>query len=91
MYPILMNIVKTPAGIDIIRKHKEDRSRRKVLFDLIQDNAKLATADIWATELLEEITNLRLDSGWEKSTLEFVLYVEQVLEDDNELVRYDSQ
>jgi hypothetical protein len=66
MYTILMNIVKTPAGIDIICKHKEDRSGRKVLFDLIQDNTKLATADIRATKLLEEITNLRLDSGWEK-------------------------
>lgn len=91
MYTILMNIVKTPGGIDIIRKHKKDRSGRKVLFDLIQDNAKSATADIRATELLEEITNLRLDSGWEKTTHEFVLYVEQVLEDYNESVRYDSQ
>jgi hypothetical protein len=46
MYTILMNIVKTPGGIDIICKHKNDRSGRKVLFDLIQDNAKSATADI---------------------------------------------
>jgi hypothetical protein len=91
MYTILMNIVKTPGGIDIIRKHKVDRSGRKVLFDLIQDNAKSATADIRATELLEEITNLRLDSSWEKSTYEFILYLEQVLEDYNESVRYDSQ
>jgi hypothetical protein len=46
IYTILMNIVKTPGGIDIIQKHKNDRSGRKVLFDLIQDNAKSATADI---------------------------------------------
>jgi hypothetical protein len=91
MYTILMNIVKTPGGIDIIQKHKNDRSGRKVLFDLIQDNAKLATADIRATELLEEITNLWLDSGWEKSTYKFMLYLEQILEDYNESVRYESQ
>jgi hypothetical protein len=40
---------------------------------------------------LEEITNLWLDSGWEKTTHEFVLYLEQVLEDYNESVRYDSR
>jgi hypothetical protein len=51
MYIILMNIVKRPGGIDII-------PGRKVLINLIQDNAKSATADIWAIELLEEITNL---------------------------------
>jgi hypothetical protein len=40
---------------------------------------------------LEEITNLWLDSGWEKSTYELVLYLEQVLEDYSESGRYESQ
>jgi hypothetical protein len=31
MYTILMNIVKMLGGIDIIQKHKNDRSWRKVL------------------------------------------------------------
>ena len=40
MYTILMNIVKTPDELDIIRKHRETNSRRQLLQELILQNSK---------------------------------------------------
>jgi hypothetical protein len=91
MYTVLMNIVKTPDGIDLIRKHRGDKSGRAVLLDMIQENAKSSTADIRSNELLQEITSRRLDSTWSKSVREFILEYEQLLEDYNESVRFVSQ
>jgi hypothetical protein len=91
LYAILLHIVKTPDGIDILRKHREGKSGRAVFHDLISDHAESATADIRSTEILEEITNMRLDSTWDKSIREFILSIERLIEEYNESVRYKTQ
>ena len=86
-----MNKVKTPDGIDAIRRHRNSRSGRRVLFDLIQEHGQSTTADIRSSDLLKQLTAMSLDSTWDKTIREFILEISTMLEDYNESVRFSSQ
>jgi hypothetical protein len=91
LYTILMNKLKTPDGIDAVRNHRNSRSGRRVLYDLVQEHGQSTTADLRSDELLTKITNMRLDSTWDKTAREFLLEFSNNMQDYNESVRFPSQ
>jgi len=90
-YFVLHNKVKTSTGRDILRQHREDMDGRMVLWRLVQSQRESANADVRAEALMEKITSIRCDSSWNKSILDFIITLDTLFGDYNDLVRHSDQ
>ena len=91
MFTVLYNNVKTVEGISIVRRNLDRQDGRRVLYELDQEYATSTTADVRASDLLGEITTISLDRSWTKTVLEFIVYLEDLMINYNELMRNPSQ
>ena len=72
LYVILKHRIQVTEGRDILRQEKSSLSGRKVLFQLWKYSLRSAVADLTSEQRLVDITNMSLDSSWNKSALSFI-------------------
>ena len=72
LYVIQKARLHITEGIDILRQEKGKLSGRKVLFRLWKQSLSSAVADLTSEQRLINITNMSLDTSWNKSALSFI-------------------
>ena len=72
LYVILKHRLQVTEGKDFLRREKATLSGRRVLFHLWKYSMSSAVADLSAEQRLVDITNMTLDTSWNKSATAFI-------------------
>ena len=90
LYVILQHRLNFSEGRTIIRRHRETKSGRQVLYDLYSYSVASATTELSSRELLEDLSQRTLDSSYTKTYVEFINTFTTDIEKYNDLQREDD-
>jgi len=91
LYTVLMNVVHTQDGKQIIRRHRRTQDGRAVLYELFQNANDAAATEISAEEMMTDLVTLKLDNGWTKPIKEFIVGYIEKMDLYNEIVEGTGQ
>ena len=91
LYWAFQQIIKTPAGINIVRNHAHSKDARMILYELSQLYKVSATADMRAGAIISELVGMRLNGVPRQGYEAFIIEFNQKMMDYNDVVRFDSQ
>jgi hypothetical protein len=85
MYAVLVDKVKYPEGIRIVRNHHRTSDAQKAYHELTRHSRTSTYARITLQKLSQQINTMVLDSRWHKPYVEFITLYTNLVEEHNEM------